>query len=405
MSLTQASETSERMVAEGGSAGLSDSPRTAETEQSKIVRRLKSASDVYDIVEFIRSTARIEDETWLTLDFRELCKTSPERIDSHWAEILSNELLGEFATTRLSIRPPSQPRGRKAFDRSGLSFAIKQRAADTTDIHHGSEESAWPAEDWAGYWSPTDTNFSRRMFPHALDPDVLKDREFLTFLNPHLHANEQDLDTELTDHQARAWIEGLVSHHTRSEAVTEGGTSADHSADALITAIHDITYELVSNLQHAFEALETTCKSIPFARKRSYVQFYATRGGTRSSNRLHFVVADMGHGIVRTLLPKLRANSAYTHTSARDIIYRLVSAELPSFGQAAGQGYERVVDVVDTFGGELWLTSGSLDENGHLEVLRARRSAKRSVKPTVVDVQYDSQLEFMGTTVHVVIPL
>ena len=373
----------------------------SQAAREKKVHKLKTAEDVYDIVEFIRGTSDINGSEWSMLDFRNLCRRRPERSDPHWIEILSNELLGELADAKLVIFPPTHARGRKNLDRSGVSFAIKQRDSNMTDIHTDGPAPEWPAYDWAGRWTPTDTKFRRRILQDKYEPDTLLDREFVSFLNPHFAASEHDLSAELADNQATNWITGLICPQSRGCLAEQQKKSTDQP---LVRELRSITYELVSNLKYAFIRQTNGAENISASRQRSYVQLYTTRGGTKSYDRLHFIVADLGHGIVRTIEPKLRANLEYPPSSPKQIIQDLLMGQLPDYGRSSGDGYKKIVDIVRQHRGDLYLTTGSSSPTGDINVVRAvlRHQANSTEKLTV---DTDTRLGFMGTTAHVVIPL
>ena len=374
---------------------------TVEAVSAKRVDKLRTASDVYAVIDFIRGPSGANGSQWLKLDFRDLCQHQPDRTDPHWIEILSNELLGELAESKLVILPPTQSRGRRNLDRSGVSFAIKQRASEITDIHTDGSASAWPAHDWAGKWTPTNTNFRRKIFQEKYEPDVLLDREFVTFLNPHYAASEADLSAELTDNQATNWIRGLIRKRLRGKSSNEQHRQIEQT---LVCDMRAITYELVSNLKYAFKAQGNGAENVPTNRQRSYVQLYTTRGGTKSYDRLHFIVADMGHGIVRTIAQKLPSDPELRGGNPEKTVRDLLMGTLPYYGQSSGEGYQKIVDIIKHFKGELYLTTGSSSSAGGVDVVRAVLSYQAENDGDLI-VEADARLGFIGTTAHVIIPL
>ena len=363
---------------------------TVTTDRVKEVTTLASARDIYNIVIFVRNTSRGDDSAWSELDFRGLCRTPAERIDPYWTEVLSNELLGELGSARLIIVPPETPSGLKNLDRTGMTFAIKRRDAAATSVRFSSSGNVWPASDWSRSWSPYDSRFRRKLFEHNYEPDVLLDREFVTFLNPHLYATSYQLRVELEDeleNQAAGWITELIRR--------------DNIENTLLDDLCHITSQLVSNLSHAFQRQPAYGKCLPSTRQHSYAQLYTTRGGGEAShNRLHMVVTDLGHGIVTTLLPKLEATLGARYGSSSSVIQRLLEGKLPSYGRAGGEGYEQIVDLVHKHSGELILTTGHDRISDGFDVVRAR--LKGGQNPTV---DLDERWRFFGTTAHVVIPL
>ncbi len=363
---------------------------TATTDRIKEVTTLASARDVYNVVIFVRNSSRDNDSLWAELNFRELCKKPAERIDPYWTEILSNELLGELGSAKLIIVPPETPSGLKNLDRTGMTFAIKRRDTSTTTVRHINGGLAWPAKDWSRSWSPYDSHFRRKLFQRSYEPDVLFDREFVTFLNPHIYATSNKLRAELEDeieNQAAGWITDLIRQ--------------ENLKATLLDDLCHIISQLVSNLGHAFERQPSYGHSLPKKRRHSYAQLYTTRGGgTESYNRLHMVVADLGHGIVTTLQPKLQAITRPQYTTSKSVIQDLLSKSLPNYGRASGEGYEKIVDLVHDYSGELILTTGRHLAHDGFDVVRATLRAGEAPS-----VELDDRWKFFGTTAHVVVPL
>ena len=374
---------------------------TVETGPAKRITKLAGPTDIYDVLEFVRENGSgAASSNWLELDLREFEKKPSQRSAPHWIEILSNELLGEFAERKLVIRPPSTMRGRRSLDRSGLSFAIAQRNRTSTDVQsHGGKFEGWPLADWKREWCPGDSLFRRKLMRDRDEPDELIQGEFVTFLNPHLHASSLKLGVELVDYQVRPWVERLLGQSRGSDE------ESDTVVTSLIEDITVITYQLVENLRYAFPTKRFRREHILAPARKSYVQLYTTSGGgSESYDRLHLVVADTGIGIVGSLKPKLR----YTHEGrvldSQSIIDRLLHRSLPPYGRAAGGGYRKIIDAVCGSAGQLLLTTGStrLDRTG--EVFRASLSCRRESSPTVT-IERDANLHFIGTTVHAIVPI
>ena len=372
---------------------------TVDAVASKEVPKLAGADDVYGVLDFVRENALADRRQWVELDFRNVGKQPAQRQSYHWIEILSNELLGELAAARLIIRPPSTPRGRRALERSGLSFAIAQREPAATNISDmAGERGVWPPSDWSRTWSPEDPLFHRKLFRDYDEPDELIQQKLLTFLNPHRHASTQRLGITLARYQARAWVEKLLGHRSNERRV--------RSSDALqrlVSSVETLTYELVENLVHAFPrraALGMRPAEVP---RKSYVQLYTTSGGGASSyDRLHLVVADTGVGICQSLRRKLNVSLPPAQFGSQALLHQLLDGSLPAYGRAAGQGYKRIVEILDKHCGELHITTGSStgDENGE-----AHRATLRVTDSTILRVEPDSNLQFVGTTAHAMIRL
>ncbi len=372
-----------------------------EAGAAKQIAKLAGPTDIYDVLEFVRGHGSgASSSEWLELDLREFEKKPSQRSAAHWIEILSNELLGEFAERKLVIRPPSTIRGRRSLDRSGMSFAIAQRNRTSTAVRSLSGKfEGWPPTDWKREWSPGDTLFSRKLVRDVDEPDELIPGEFVTFLNPHLHATSLKLGVELVNYQVRPWIERLLSRSG------DTGVLADSADQRLIEGITAITYQLVENLRYAFPTRRFCREYRLSATRKSYVQLYTTRGGGEDSySRLHLVVADTGIGIVGSLKPKLRYTRDGKHLDPRSIIDRLMSRSLPSYGRAAGGGYRKVIEAVSRSSGELLLTTGSTDTDHRSAVFRGELSCRDRSRP-IHTVDVDSNLHFVGTTAHAMIPL
>lgn len=372
-----------------------------EAGPAKQIIKLAGPNDIYEVLDFVRENdSGAASSNWLELDLREFEKKPSQRSAPHWIEILSNELLGEFAERKFVIRPPSTTRGRRTLDRSGMSFAIAQRNRTSTDVQsHGGTYEGWPPTDWKREWRPGDSLFSRKLIRDRDEPDELIPGALVTFLNPHLHASSLKLGVQLVNHQVRPWVDRLFVQPYDSSK------SADPSIAGLIEDITVITYQLVENLQYAFPTRRFRREHILMPTRKSYVQLYTTSGGGSSSyDRLHLVVADTGIGIVGSLKPKLQFTNEGRVLDSRSIIERLLSRSLPPYGRAAGGGYRKIIDAVCTSAGELLLTTGStsLDHKG--EVFRASLSC-RAASSSTVTIERDSHLHFIGTTVHAVIPM
>ena len=361
------------------------------------IGKLATADDVYRVLDFVRSASDSRRADWTTLDFTSVGENSKLRYEPQWTQILSNELLGEFAETKLEIYPPQNPTGRKILDRCGMSFALKQRMPQLTMIK-GTFDPEWPAPNWARVWSPRDSEYPQRLFHEPLEPDMLFNREFAIFINPHL-ASYSDLKSELAQKQTMGWLRELILH--KSSHTTRQSETSTEQAFHLTTELHRICYQLITNLRHAFTPLASPSPNVPYRRLRSYVHLYNTKGGgSGSHNRLHITVADLGHGILRTLRPKLEAHSqSGSNRDSLDIIRALLSGTLRVPGRDAGKGYRAIVYLLHKYkSARLYLTTGYRTAS-EFEVVRAKLTAQDDPHIT-----YDPNIRFFGTTVHIVIP-
>ena len=229
--------------------------------------------------------------------------------------------------------------------------------------------------------------------------------EFVVFLNPHAYAGAEDLDDELTGNQVDGWISQLVKSKTAWVASGLELEKQDQARRRLTHTLGKITYELVANLAYAF-----CCRNVArYARvgslQRSYVQLYTTRGGRGSFDRLHFVTADTGFGIVATLLPKLSKVANFEHSNSAELIRCLISRDLPAYGRNSGQGYRRITEILQEYGGDLYLTTGSFGVDGKSETIRAHGRYQGAGEPVALSVDHDETLRFQGTTAHVILRL
>lgn len=365
----------------------------AEGTAELTVPRLSGEADVQRVIGFLGAEARSRRR--LRLVFADVGSQRAERVDSLWAEALSNALVAEFGGLPIDVVLPTSEAGLKGFARSGLLFALAQRAGEVTVQPASTGAPAWASQGaWASSWSPSDSRFRAQLFGEpGLAVDELIQREFVTFVNPHLAVQDEDLTDELTDGQVMPWALDLVGR------IGKGLDTDDR--EALSRFVGDIAVELILNIGHAFRRQPGVRGTIPVARQRCYVQVYTTEGGgDESYNRLHLVVADAGHGIVGTLRPKLTARDrAFASTEPVELVELLLRNELPNFGRASGLGYRRIVAAVSESGGSMRLTTGSPDSENVLDVVVAE------VAGGDLNVFASTALSFRGTTAHATIPV
>ncbi|WP_419839258.1 hypothetical protein [Candidatus Poriferisodalis sp.] len=385
---------------------MDTAPAKIDTHRDATVKidKLSSASDAYALIESIRELSS-ESTGPILLDFRSLAQSTKQRLDSHWTEIIANELLTEFVDVDLIVRPPSNPNGRRNLERTGCAFAIKQRPSSTTHIDTNHQTESWPAVDWERTWSPLDSNFRQRIFATQHEPDVLIDGEFVVFLNPHAYAGAEDLDHELTGNQIHRWISQLVRSRREWVSSAHELESRVQAQQRLTRTLGRITYELVSNLAYAFCSRNVVVHTRDGLLQRSYVQLYTTRGGRDSFDRLHFIAADTGFGIVATLLPKLAKATDLEQPDPAELIRRLISRALPPYGRNGGKGYRRITEILQEHGGDLYLTTGSVRTSGEPETIRAHAQYQGAGEAPKLSVCDDQRLGFHGTTAHVILRL
>lgn len=375
------------------------------TSDSTTIRKLTRAQDVYNLLDFIRHNPEADSSHWKTLDFTPLGETSGQRMSTVWTEVLSNELLGNLATENIVISPPLNYRGHKPLDRGGLSFAISQRDNAHTRIDGAGHDPRWPALHWYNDWKPNDGVFRQKLVSDAYEPTELWPEAFVTFINPHKYASEDDIADELVDNQAYAWLRRLLSKGSpiaaRSQEVSN--KSSKHLKD-----LHRICYELIDNLRHAFEPLPDSRITVPSNRNRSYILFYTTRGGgTESFNRLHIVVVDYGHGLLRTLIPKISSSTHNPMPDSRVIMSELLSGTLEFRGRSRHHGYEKIVELAHKYISKVHITTGHQRSSGEFETILATlvsndREPHFTPTPTV---SLNSRLRIFGTTIHVMLRL
>ena len=362
------------------------------------VDKLSAAEDVTRVVTFISS--RWRSQRWLKIDFSQVGNRPSDRINPYWAETLSNALMADLGRARLILRLPATDNGLKAFARSGLLFAAAQRPSDYTQLEHaGVKPPVADLELWSGRSAPHEALPLPLPLPGPGPlPDSVIDGDFATFLNPHLRVDDDNLAVDVAELAVAPWASEVVGR------VAQGLDEAER--EALIEDVGQLAIELVLNLGHAFRRLTGLGGEIPAARQRCYVQIYTTDGGgSESFNRLHLVVADVGHGIIRTLKPKLETvNTSFHEFEPGEIIRMLLRDELPEFGRASGLGYKRVVDVVRRHRGSLRLTTGSLDRDGLPDVAVAELECITDVS-ALPHITMNDALGFIGTTAHALIPL
>lgn len=357
-----------------------------------------------DVRKVIRTAKQNRTRT-VHLDLSPLGEESAKRTHRTWGAVFANALLSEIGNHPLKVTLPSSTNGRSQLARSGVLFALSQRNHEQTEF----DESDLPfVEKWRTDWKPNDRDFANRLFDDSSDlanPLEVQDGRFVTFINPHHRTTNESLVREVAHDQAMPWATRLISRIAH-------GLSDDARQD-LIEAVSGVVTELVWNVGHAFVNQSGRSSTVPPDRRRSYVQVYSTDGGGEAShNRLHIVVCDSGHGIVRTLRPKLAAaDRAYSEAMESkgsgfgddQIVRSLLRAELPPFGQASGVGYERITRILTDFGGTFDLVSGSVDQSGVGSTVIASLSIEESTR--FVRSRLEQTVEFTGAYCHATIPL
>lgn len=339
------------------------------------------------------------------LDLSNLGGASAKRTSRTWGAVFANVLLSQLGHRRFSVTLPSTDNGRSQLARSGVIFALSQRDRRLTEF---AASDLSMVERWRTDWTPTDRAFVDRLLYGADEVDSpleVQHNRFVTFINPHHRTTNETLVREVAHGQAMPWATKLISRigHGLTETARRD----------LIDAVSGVVTELVWNVGHAFVAQVGRNGVIPPNRRRSYVQVYATDGGGAASyNRLHIVVCDVGHGIARTLRPKLAAqDSHYSEIEERRgsgvgddrVVEMLLGQRLPSFGQASGVGYRRITSILADFGGTLDLVTGSLDQVGVSSTVIATMAVHEGSRE--VEARLEQTVAFAGTYCHATVPL
>jgi hypothetical protein len=202
---------------------------------------------------------------------------------------------------------------------------------------------------WANRWDPADKEFRSRVW--GLGPvegnafDTVQ-REFVSFVNPHLSVSRDRLVQELNENISGHWLRGLNADPTLVAAATEAVT------------------ELLFNLSaHPFGSIVNrpgATRDVPLDRRFALLTMYTTSGG--GGDRLHIVVFDTGHGIPRTLRPKFSKKQQAAIGSDRSLIEMMLSSKLPPYGRGEGRGFPRLVELANRHNGSLHLITSANDD-------------------------------------------
>lgn len=338
----------------------------------------------------------------LEFDLRPLASGDSKRftrIDADTAAAFANLLLSVRRTAPIVMWLPELPALLRPLVRAGLLFALGQRPGAVTAFL-GDQPAPDLVEHWRGTWNPNATAFRHRVTGSVDTPDDdaqgadLGDAVsagHVIFKNPHLAVARERLATEVSDNLAVPWVRRVV------------GAASPQADKAWLTMFSDaagsVIRELLFNLAvHPFAPL-TGVQDLEHDRRRAYVSLFSTRGGgEKSHNRVHVVVADTGHGIARTLRPKLRQLGSDTATlDPGKLLTALLEQTLPSYGHAEGFGFGRIIDLVQRFGGTLHLlTSADDDIGGSIDATHSSGKSSARRLPT---------FDCFGTIAHAVLSL
>jgi hypothetical protein len=276
----------------------------------------------------------------LQLDLREL-----ETMERSAASMLGNALLGTLGSRPIELRVSDD----KAdwMTASGLAFALANRTGMT---QVNGRPAAWLQDsDWARDWLPGNEAPLEALYqesaPELFDPELVGETAlrpdlfgpgFAAFVNPHL--TRPSIQRHPVTTVIWPWLDRLVPQ----EQITL--TARDRRGN-WIADVGRFVDETVSNVcEHA--------RGETRSRLFSMVQVFATRGGSRSSNRLHLSVQDTGVGIAKTARRKLAPRLAASITDDQ-LLGKLLEGTLAPWGRGRGQGLPRVVEICRRHNGTL----------------------------------------------------
>jgi len=275
--------------------------------------------------------------------------TNLKTVERSTVGLLGNALLGSFGTRDLELRVSDDSADWMAA--SGLAFALANRAGRTSV--NGRSPTWLRNSDWARDWLPGHTEpleaLHRSETTELFDPSAVGETTlrpdlygpgFAAFVNPHL------TDPAVQRHPVTTslwpWLDRLVPH----QQVTP--TTRDRRK-RWIADVGRFIDETVGNVwEHA--------RSGDGSPLFSLVQVFATRGGSRSSNRLHLSVQDTGAGIPATARPKLAPGLAAAITDDQ-LLGKLLEGSLAPWGHGRGQGLPKIVEICRRHHGTLRLAT------------------------------------------------
>ncbi|QYG93445.1 hypothetical protein HC251_14120 [Iamia sp. SCSIO 61187] len=306
------------------------------------------------------------------------------RVDARVASVVSSVLLTSGGRGPLTVWLPDHDGLNAGIARGGLLFAMAQRDGPTR-LFVGDVSRQDLLEDWKPNWNPNRAEFRQALSatgpgsPTGVGPIQA---DFLMLNNPHQSVPRERLAIEVSDNVAVPWVERV----TRYAAPRATGAWVRNFSEAAGTVIRELLYNLST---HPFAPI-ARLPDLPKTGRKAYVELYSTRGGV---NRVHLVVADTGHGISRTLRPKLRQlRSELTGATSEALVRRLLEQTLPTYGHAEGFGYGRIIELAQRFGGSVDVLTIADDEMGG--TIRARWSEGK------VSTERLPTLECRGTVVH-----
>lgn len=344
--------------------------------------------DAAKVVTRIVTRKRTDEAT--ELDLRPLDQVvAKANLDLDGVGILANALLAVDRQRPLLVRLPGQDTTLEQLARGGLLFALAQRAHTTVEFDQA-EGTLFPASEqfarlgeWRNRWDPSDGEFRARVFGlaasshHYSGVSTVQPR-FVAFVNPHKSVGRDRLVKDLNERVARFWLERIVAE-----------------APHFVSATTEIITELLFNLQaHPFVSLATRPvlkRDVPLERRFALLSLFTT------SDRLHIIVFDTGHGIAATLRPKFKRSVQGALGDDRELLERMLRNDLPPYGRGEGRGFSRLVDLARRFDGNVHVTtSADLDYSGTL-IGDVHGDTVRCATLTGGD--------FAGTAVHVTLRL
>lgn len=306
------------------------------------------------------------------------------RVDARVASIVSSVLLTSGGRGPLTVWLPDHDGLNAGIARGGVLFAMAQREGPTS-VYVGETPRQDLLDDWKANWNPNRAEFRQALnatgpgSPTGTDP---VQADFLMLNNPHQSVPRERLAGEVGDLVAVPWVE-RVTRHASPRATTAW---VKNFSEAAGTVIRELLYNLSV---HPFAPIPRI-PDLPTTGRKAYVELYSTRGGV---NRVHLVVADTGHGISRTLRPKMRQLGSDLAKETSDVLVRsLLEQSLPAYGHAEGFGYGRIIELASRFGGSVDLLTSADDSIGG--TIRARWADGR------VRVERLATLDCRGTVAH-----
>lgn len=328
------------------------------------VPALRTLDDLSGLVRTMR-----ERRPELEVDLRGLAGSGDPRyvrFDADVVATFAQLLLTVRSQAALTVWLPQHPALLRQLVRAGVLFALGQRAGRVV-AYVGEAPAPDVVGSWRGNWNPHGQGFRQSLGSSAQpasDESPLGDigqpisAGHVIFKNPHLAVMRERLAVEVSDNVAVPWVKQVV----RAASPSSHESWVEMFGDAAGSVIRELLFNLAV---HPFASLAGV-PDPPRENRRAYVSLFSTKGGgSESHNRVHMIVADTGHGISRTLRPKLRQLGSETADLDSDrLVAALMAQELPAYGHAEGFGFGRILELADRFKGSLHLLTGADDAFG-----------------------------------------